>query len=176
MAGTELLLIRHAQSEWNAAGRWQGLGDPPLSSLGREQARRLAERLAAQPIDRLICSDLRRAVETAEAIGEALGLVPQPDAALRERDVGRWTGLTRSEIEEADGPLLRAFGQRDDPDIRPGGGESTRELEHRVREAVSRLVAEAPEARTALVVHLGVIRALVPGHEADHTEVTPFRV
>ena len=176
MAGTELLLIRHAESEWNAAGRWQGLANPPLSPRGREQARALAERLAPESLGRLICSDLRRAVETANAIGEACGLVAQQESALRERDVGRWTGLTRAEIEVDDGDLLAAFSRRDDPDVRPGGGESTRELQHRVQQAVGRLVAEAPGVRSVLVVHLGVIRALVPGSEVGHAEITPLRV
>ena len=69
----ELLLIRHAESEWNVLGRWQGHADPPLSPRGLSQARELATRLVAElgrhSVDVLVCSDLRRTRETAEAVG-----------------------------------------------------------------------------------------------------------
>ena len=173
----ELFLIRHAESEWNALGRWQGHGDPPLSARGREQAARVAESLAGCEIDRLLCSDLQRALETARAIGAVLSLDPEPTAVLRELNVGRWTGLTREEIESSDGELLDAF-LTEEPDVRPGGaaGETRNELRRRVREAVQKLVAEHPNGRIAMVVHLGVVRALVPGSEPDHVQVTPLMV
>ena len=169
----ELLLIRHAESEWNASARWQGHGDPPLSARGREQAAGLARAMEGAPIDRLLCSDLRRAVQTAQALGRALNLDPEPTAVLRELKVGRWTGLTREEIRQSDADLLEAF-LTEDPEVRPGGaeGETRNELRHRVREAVQKLVAEHPNGRVALVVHLGVVRALVPGSDPDHVQVT----
>lgn len=169
----ELLLIRHAESEWNASGRWQGHGDPPLSARGVEQAAELARAMEGAAVDRLLCSDLRRAVQTAQALGAALKLNPEPTAVLRELNVGRWTGLTREEIRRSDGDLLEAF-LTEDPTVRPGGaeGETRNELRRRVREAVKKLAAEQPQGRIALVVHLGVVRALVPGSEPDHVEVT----
>ena len=169
----ELLLIRHAESEWNASGRWQGHGDPPLSARGCEQAAQLASAMEGLPVDRLLCSDLRRAVQTAQALGAALKLDPEPTAVLRELNVGRWTGLTREEIEQSDADLLQAF-LTEDPLVRPGGdeGETRTELRRRVREAVQKLVSEHPNGRVAMVVHLGVVRALVPGSEPDHVEVT----
>ena len=173
----ELFLIRHAESEWNAAGRWQGHGDPPLSAKGREQAAELARAMQGVSIDRLLCSDLRRAVQTAEALGAVLQLDPEPTAVLRELKVGRWTGLTGEEIRQSDGELLDAFNS-EDPEVRPGGtdGETRSELRSRVREAIAKLAAEYPDGRIALVVHLGVVRALVPGSEPDHVEVTPLFV
>ena len=84
------LLIRHAESAWNAAGRWQGQADPPLSPLGREQARAVARELAEAKLDVLLASDLCRALETARRVGAPHGLVPTPDPRLRELDVGRW--------------------------------------------------------------------------------------
>jgi probable phosphoglycerate mutase len=163
------LLIRHAESTWNAAGRWQGHGDPPLSQRGREQAARCAAKLAGEKVDRLVCSDLRRTRETAEAIAAALGLSPRPDPDLRELDVGAWTGLTRGEIERQSPELLARF-ESDDPDVRPGGGESRREIRMRTRAAVRRLAEEFPGERIVLVVHLGVIRALAPGAELANAE------
>jgi probable phosphoglycerate mutase len=95
---TRVLLVRHGQSEWNALGRWQGQADPPLSDLGRRQARSAA--LALGSLDAVFGSDLQRAVETAVIIADALGVGPVVlDADLRERDAGEWAGLTRAEID-----------------------------------------------------------------------------
>jgi broad specificity phosphatase PhoE len=160
-------LMRHGESEWNALGRWQGHGDPPLSDLGRRDAEMLSGQIASRVSSGgrrilLYCSDLRRARETAGFIGRALGQEPSPLAALRELDVGSWSGLTRQEIELRDSARLQAF-ESEDPDIRPGGGETRREIRTRVRAAVESLAADDPAADLLLVVHLGVIRALRPG-------------
>jgi broad specificity phosphatase PhoE len=162
-----ILLIRHAESEWNAAGRWQGHGDPPLSERGREQAGSYASNLANSRIDVLISSDLRRAVETAAVVGGALGLEPLRDAGLRELDVGAWEGLTRSEITRRHPLDLAAF-DRGDPGARPTGGETLVELETRVRAALSSLVERHFGKRLAVITHLGVIRVLADVAEIDH--------
>jgi broad specificity phosphatase PhoE len=96
---TRILLVRHGQSEWNAAGRWQGQADPPLTDLGREQAWAAARSLGT--VDAIFASDLQRASETALLISGSLGVGPVVlDADLRERDAGEWSGLTRAEIHE----------------------------------------------------------------------------
>ena len=71
MSDTSFLLIRHAESTWNAEGRWQGHGDPPLSERGRRQAAGLAHELASEPVDLLLASDLVRAAETAAGVAFA---------------------------------------------------------------------------------------------------------
>jgi len=96
---TALWFARHGQSTWNAEGRWQGQADPPLSALGRVQAEALAEALAGAGIALLAASDLARARETAAIVGARLGLAPVLEPALREHDVGAWSGLTRTEVE-----------------------------------------------------------------------------
>lgn len=166
---TRFTLVRHAQSTWNAAGRWQGHADTPLSARGREQASAAAVRLARRCFDRLVCSDLRRARDTASVIGAALGLAPEVRGDLRELDVGKWTGLTREEIAGSDAVLLAAF-DSGDPDVRPGGGETRGELRARARAAAEALAADLPGGRILVVAHLGVLRALVPGSAPDHTE------
>jgi len=171
----ELLLIRHAESEWNALGLWQGHADPPLSRRGREQAAALAERVARElaecRVDILVCSDLQRAHETARAVGAVLGLEPRPDARYRELDVGCWSGLCRAEIEQRDADLLARFEAAHDLDVRPGGGESRREIRIRARDSVEDLLARHEGARVALVSHLGFLRALVPGVEPQNAEL-----
>jgi probable phosphoglycerate mutase len=167
---TRFILVRHAESTWNAAGRWQGHGDPRLSARGRSQALQCAERMAGMTADLLVCSDLLRTRETAEAIGRTLGLQPAPCSSLRELAIGEWTGLTRSEIEARDHALLQRF-ETDDPNIRPGGGETRAEIRIRVREKVESLAHEHPGSRIVMVVHAGVIRALIPDSEPGNTEI-----
>ena len=96
---TRLLLLRHAESEWNAVGRWQGQADPPLSERGRAQAREAAADVR-DAVARVVSSDLQRATETADIIAAELGLSSvERDVQLREIDVGSWSGLTSEEIE-----------------------------------------------------------------------------
>ncbi len=109
---TRILLVRHGESEWNAAGRWQGQADPPLTALGRRQARAAAAALG--PVDAIAASDLERARATAEILAEELGVGPLLlDEGLRERDAGEWSGLTRADIHREwpgylpDDPVLR---------------------------------------------------------------------
>ncbi len=163
------LLIRHAESAWNAEQRWQGQADPPLSPLGRQQARAVAQELAEAKLDVLLASDLRRALETARQVGEPHGLVPMPDPRLRELDVGRWSGLRREEIEALDADTLERFAAGD-PDARPEGGETRREIRQRVRVAMAEIGASFAGRRVGVVTHLGVIRALLPGTELGNAE------
>jgi probable phosphoglycerate mutase len=94
---TQLLLVRHGETDWNAAGRWQGHSDTPLNDEGRRQALALAATL--EDVDVVYASDLARARETAEIVGERLELPVRLDARLRERGFGAWEGLTTAEVE-----------------------------------------------------------------------------
>lgn len=96
---TRLLLVRHGQSTWNAEERWQGHADPPLSDLGEGQARAAAGAVAMLGPVALFSSDLTRARRTAEILAP-VGVAVTVEPGVRERDVGEWTGLTTSEIDE----------------------------------------------------------------------------
>ena len=161
-----LLCIRHAQSTWNALGRWQGQADPPLSEAGRLEAHALAERLRgeAAPFRGLVTSDLARAHATAAVLGEALGLEPEPWAALREIEIGCWSGRVSEEIERA-WPEDWARFRAGDPELRLGGGESRRALRVRVADAVRALERRFGAREIVVVTHLGWLRALRPGLE-----------
>src|ERR1700741_2656837 len=100
MAVTELLLVRHGETDWNRERRFQGHADQPLNETGREQARAPATDLDGNGIDLIYTSDLARARETAEIVGAQLGLDVVAMRELREIDVGEWEGLTWQEIEE----------------------------------------------------------------------------
>jgi broad specificity phosphatase PhoE len=147
---TRLLLVRHGESEWNAVGRWQGWADPPLSELGERQAAAASRAVGA--VDAIVASDLQRASRTAEIIAAELGIGPViVDAALRERDAGAWTGLTRREIEEG-WPGFLARGER------PDGYEGDDALLARVLPALVTL--EAAGEAVLVVTHGGVIGAV----------------
>jgi broad specificity phosphatase PhoE len=154
-----LLLLRHGQSEWNAAGRWQGIADPPLTAHGAEQARAAARWLARTGLTGVVTSDLRRAVQTGAVIASELGLpVLGVEPGLRERDVGQWSGLTTDEVMARYPGQLEAW--RAGRLERTPGGESSVELTARVMEAVERLV-ERPDDEVVLVVtHGGVIHTV----------------
>ena len=100
-----LLLVRHGETAHNAAGRWQGQSDIPLSEIGRQQACRLAEvlpRIAAEYLPTVVySSDLSRAIETAEILLSSIaGPVHYKSSALRERGYGSWEGKSRAECAE----------------------------------------------------------------------------
>jgi broad specificity phosphatase PhoE len=170
---TLLCLIRHGETPWNRAGRWQGHADPDLTEEGLAQALTLAAELAAEhavrPWTRLYSSDLARARSTAAPVAERLGLPLAVDARLRELDVGRWSGLTRGEIESRDTELLRAF-ERGEPDVRPGGGETRIEIRERSHAFLREIAVREAGERILVVTHLGVIRALVPGARPQNLE------
>jgi broad specificity phosphatase PhoE len=150
---TIILLARHGQSDWNATRRWQGHADRPLTEKGREQARALAERLRHVELDAVYSSDLRRAADTAAAVSNEVIELP----ALREVDVGSWSGLTRAEAEERfpDGVARwrEGFPGWDD-------GESYEEMTRRVLGAVLEIARRHEGGRVLVVSHGGPIRAL----------------
>lgn len=159
-----LLCIRHAESTWNALGRWQGQADPPLSEAGRRAAAALAEELAADAVGcaALVSSDLLRARETAGILAARWSLAPETWPALREADLGSWSGFVTAEIEARWPEDYRRF-RAGDLELRPGGGESRRALRERALGAVRTLEARWGDAAVVLVTHLGWLRALAPG-------------
>jgi probable phosphoglycerate mutase len=171
---TIFYLIRHGETDWNQSGRWQGHADVPLNALGRAQAQRLAERLRREraPLDAIYSSDLLRAWETAQALGEAVGLAPQSLPALREIDVGGWSGLTRVEVLARDRDLMERLESGEDVP-RGGSGERFADLYHRVVETVEQLVAAHPAGRLALVTHGGPVRALLLHAARDKRNALP---
>ena len=170
MTAASILLIRHGESTWNAQRRWQGWGDPPLSERGRAQAAALAAQLAGRGVARLVSSDLARAAQTAAIVGAALGVAPVLDARLRERDLGRWAGLTEEEIRTEFGDELPRLRARE-PGFRPGGGESHEAFAARAAPALAAAAGLAAGAVTAIVTHLGVIRLVAPELRPGNAEI-----
>jgi broad specificity phosphatase PhoE len=147
-----LILVRHGESTWNAEERLQGQLDPPLSERGREQSRALARIVNRVPDERVVCSDLTRARETAELIGLHPGRF---DPRWREIDVGSWGGKTAAEVDAAGEGLTN---WRGGPRRAPNG-ESWEAFSARIAGALDELVeAGGP---WVVVCHGGCIRAAV---------------
>jgi broad specificity phosphatase PhoE len=154
-------VARHGETDWNAAGRWQGHTDVPLNVTGRAQARSLVASLAHLSIGGAVSSDLSRAHETARIVADGLGIaVAYVDRDLRERSFGVFEGLTREECAERHPEAWRAWIEHR---VSPGGAESQDAISARMVAAVGR-VAERVSHETApalVVTHGGAIRALV---------------
>lgn len=156
-AATLLYLVRHGESEANAAGVFAGQVDSPLTARGREQAEAVAIALADLAIDRVVASDLSRARDTAAAIAAAHGLEVEVDPELREIDVGASAGKRWD-----DGTLRASFTAADsDEFVRWPGGESLEQVLARSLGCIDRLVRRHPGERIVVVGHGGVTRILV---------------
>jgi len=156
------LLIRHGESMWNGERRIQGNQDPPLSPRGRRQAELLARRLRLdlRRAAAIYASPLRRAAETAEAVRAATGLPVFPDPDLREMCLGKWEGMTVSEIQAAFPGTYEEW--LADPLAHPApGGEHLEAFARRVTAAFERIRAAQPGRDAILVSHGGPIKALL---------------
>ena len=151
------MLIRHGQSTWNQEHRIQGQLDPPLSELGRRQAALLGSRLAARRFAGLYASDLKRAFETAEVIGAAIHLEPEPRTSLREVFLGEWEGLTSDEIAERYPKAWASWVEEPDWDVVPGG-ERQAAFDRRVAAAMDDILRLHPHGDVLVVTHGGVIQ------------------
>ncbi|MEV4571206.1 histidine phosphatase family protein [Nonomuraea sp. NPDC049419] len=157
---TEVLLVRHGESEparpdrpFPLAG---GQGDPALAPEGREQAERVALRLAAERIDAIYVSTLRRTSETAAPLAARLDVTPVAEAELREVHLGEWEGgLFRRMVAEGH-PVARRMAQEERWDVIPGA-EPAAAFSERVRKVLEKLAAAHPDQRIVVVTHAGVI-------------------
>ena len=150
---TLLLLIRHARSTWNAAGRMQGQADPPLDEIGMQQAHTLGEFLRSETLHAIYTSPLVRARATAEAIARYHTAPLILDARLMERHLGEWTGLTGDEAKERYPEWLgRSWRSLGAP-----GGESQAALTARVQAALTDILAAHPDETVAVVSHGGTL-------------------
>ncbi|HMD93994.1 MAG TPA: histidine phosphatase family protein [Trebonia sp.] len=153
-----LFLIRHGESSWNTLGLAQGHNDQAqLTHRGRWQAAEAAERFRGQPVGALYSSDLRRALQTAAAVSDVLGLPVLADARLRERGLGVLEGTPSAAISPA--VLGLGDGTVADPDARPAGGESVRDLYRRAAAFCNDLDGEIADG-VVVVAHGGTLRVL----------------
>ena len=160
MNSTHVLLIRHGQSEGNAAGRFGGHTATPLSARGRKQAEATAQALSAENLSAIYSSDLSRAVETAMPLARLTGLDVEQTDAFRERGVGVMEGLTFEEAASQHPEQYAALIRRDFEHVLLGG-ESYRQTLDRASRKLDRAIEQHRGGRICVFSHTGTICILV---------------
>lgn len=159
---TELILIRHGETDWNRELRFQGHVDVPLNATGHEQARRLAQRLATEKtlVHHLVCSDLIRTQETAaptlQALLPHLRIDTLTDSSLREQSFGIVDGKRVDDIKVEHAEAWNQW-LRFEADYGMPGGETTRQFHTRVMDAVRRIAQQYQGQKVMVVTHGGVL-------------------
>ncbi len=158
MAGSnEVLLVRHGETDDNAAARLQGRRETQLNDRGREQSRALAQSLRDEGLRALYTSPLQRACATAQIVGDLLGLQAVVDERLMEADAGDWSGRLIADVTAADPEGWERW-RSADPSFRFPGGESVAEQAARVCAALED-IARGP-LPALVVTHGGSIRSV----------------
>lgn len=160
MTTTQLLLIRHGETTWNAIRRLQGHADIGLNATGEQQAAALGLALQDEALDAIIASDLQRAAHTAQAIARHQDLPVQLDAGLRERCYGAFEGLLYSDINAHYPEAYAAWQAREVDAVFPPGervAESMRQFHARSVTAIMKLAQQYRGKKIALVAHGGVL-------------------
>ena len=157
---TEIIIIRHGETEWNKTGRFQGHSDVPLSAEGRAQAAALGRNLALDHVDAIYASDLTRAMETAAPLAKRFGLEVISDPLLRELNFGAWEGRHFNDVNAENPNAMKNFytdpEQADIPESEPFP-----EFQRRVAGRVREIVAQERGKRIVVVSHGASIRILL---------------
>ena len=157
-----LILVRHGQTEWNAGGRYQGQSNVALSDTGRKQARFLAERFPVKQLDAIYTSDLDRAKETAECVGEKLGVSVRSEKAFRELSFGDWEGLTYQEISSRWPEEANKLFTAPDELVIPHG-ETFQELQKRALDKIHLLYEKHIDQTVAVFAHGAINKTILAG-------------
>ncbi len=157
---TRVFMVRHGATVLSAEDRFAGATDVALSDEGREQTRRLAERLSGEKITAIFASPLGRTVETAQILAAPHGLEVQTRDGLREISHGRWELLTRREVEERF-PEEAAEWEKDPYTFAPKGGESGLAVTARALPVLIELVRQCSDQTILVVSHKATIRLLL---------------
>jgi len=159
-SATRVFIVRHGATVLSAEDRFAGATDVALSDEGREQTRRLAERLSKEKIAAVYASPLGRTVETAQILALPHKLEVQTCDGLREISHGHWEQMTRHEVEEKF-PEEAAEWEKDPYTFAPLGGESGLAVTARALPALIDIVRRHPSGCVLVVSHKGTIRLLL---------------
>jgi broad specificity phosphatase PhoE len=157
---TRVFIVRHGATVLSAEDRFAGVTDVELSEEGREQARRLADRLSGEKIAAVYASPLGRTVETARILAAPHDLQVQTCDGFREISHGHWEGMKRREVEEKF-PEEMAEWEKDPYTFAPEGGESGLAVTARALPALIDLVRGHPGENILIVSHKATIRLLL---------------
>jgi len=173
MKETEIILIRHGETEWNSQQRMQGHSNSDLSSVGQAQIQALGQWMKNVPFDLIYSSDSLRAKQTAEAITQFSGHELKIDLRLREKNLGDFEGLTSEEARERHPEVFHLFKTAGSKYV-IDEGESTQQLQDRALEIVDEIRIKHPEEHVLLVTHGGFIRVVMK-HSLGLSLETPTR-
>jgi broad specificity phosphatase PhoE len=157
---TRIFLIRHGATELSAEDRFAGETDVALSTVGRNQVRRLAIRLASEPIVAVYASPLSRTMETARILAESHDLSVVPQEGLQEISHGHWEQMLRAEVEQQY-PEEYAHWEEDSYTFAPQGGETGLAVTARALPALLQIVSAHPNQQLLVVSHKATIRLLL---------------
>ncbi len=160
MKETEIILIRHGETEWNSQQRMQGHSNSDLSEVGRGQIQALGELMKNVSFDHIYSSDSLRTRQTAEAITQYSGHTLQFDQRIREKNLGVFEGLTSTEAKERHPEIYRLF-KTAGANYVIDEGESTQQLLERALEFIEEIRLRHPQERVVMVTHGGVVRVLM---------------
>ncbi|HXG50380.1 MAG TPA: histidine phosphatase family protein [candidate division Zixibacteria bacterium] len=147
----QIVLLRHAATDWNLEGRCQGSSDLELNATGIGQARAVAELLAGERIHAVYSSRLKRARQTAELVSRPHGLGVAVEEDLHELDHGQLEGLTFDDVKIRYSEFLERW--RTEPaEIRVPGGEKLVEVAERAWNGLNRIVLRHRDEETLVVV------------------------
>lgn len=158
---TQVLLVRHGDTQASQADRFTGALDIPLSKEGRIHASELAVRLARFPLDAIYASSMQRARETAGFTARVHGLEVTPVPEFREVDHGIWDGKTREEALQLSGQAAIDEFNRDPFHFKPQGGESAEEVLQRAAPALAGLVKKHDSQTILVVAHETTNRLMI---------------
>jgi probable phosphoglycerate mutase len=152
-APARICIVRHGETDWNAAGVLQGWLDVPINDVGRQQARQLATDMADTGFRRIYSSPLCRALETAEILAGQWQLpAPTCHAGLKERNFGEIQGIPKSELAELNPVLYQQLLKRN-PACSFEEGESMDDFATRVLDAVMDIGAAEAGAQVLVITH-----------------------
>ncbi|MEC9296321.1 MAG: histidine phosphatase family protein [SAR324 cluster bacterium] len=160
MKETEIILIRHGETEWNSQKRMQGHSNSDLSEVGMGQIQALGELMKNVSFDHIYSSDSLRTRQTAEAITQYSGHTLQFDQRIREKNLGVFEGLTSTEAKERHPEIYRLF-KTAGANYVIDEGESTQQLLERALEFIEEIRRRHPQERVVMVTHGGVVRVLM---------------
>ena len=159
MANT-FYIVRHGQTNWNILGKTQGHGNSDLTAKGIEQATELAESIVNYPIDYIYSSDLGRAVQTAQILGDKLNIKVEETEALREMGFGEWEGLLIDEIKTNYASVYTTW--RNEPHLAQiPGGETLHLIKDRVDSFIQSLNEKYDNKHILLVTHSVTVRVML---------------
>jgi len=155
---TEIVLVRHGETDWNVGEVFRGRADIALNPTGHRQAELLAEHLSFPPVDAVYSSPLQRALDTAGPVARYHQLEVSVAAGLVDIDYGEWQGLSRREVEAKYPQLYREWLAHPERLVLPGG-ESLADVRRRAMTVVEEAVARP--GRVVLVAHRAVNKVLI---------------